>query len=272
MKTVLITGSSSGIGRDTAILFQKEGWNVAATMRRPENETELNQLENVQVLHLDATNRESIISAVNTTIETFGNFDVVVNNAGYGLAGPLEAVKPDQLTRQYDTNVFGPIYVMQATLPHFRARKSGLFINISSIGGRITLPFNTLYHGTKFALEGISEALNYELNPLGIRVKLVEPGGVKTDFAGRSLDLMSDPNITDYDEMMQKILAIFQDPSRTDTYSTGADIAKVIFRAATDGTAQIRYPAGNDAIEMLGQRPSLTDEQYVEMTAKNFGL
>ena len=272
MKTVLITGSSSGIGRDTAILFQKEGWNVAATMRRPENETELNQLENVQVLRLDATDRESIVSAINTTIETFGNLDVVINNAGYGLAGPFEAVTPDQLTRQYATNVFGPIYVMQATLPHFRSRRNGLFINISSVGGRITLPFNTLYHGTKFALEGISEALNYELNPLGIRVKLVEPGGVKTDFAGRSLDLMSDPNITDYDQMMQKILAIFQDPSRADTYSTGADIAKVIFQAATDDTDQIRYPAGNDAIQMLGQRPSMTDEEYVATTAKNFGL
>ncbi|MEM8533705.1 MAG: SDR family oxidoreductase [Chloroflexota bacterium] len=272
MKTVLITGSSSGIGRDTVIHFQREGWNVAATMRRPEDETELNQLENVQVLRLDATDRESIISAVNTTIETFGNLDVVINNAGYGLAGPLEAVKPDQLTRQYDTNVFGPIYVMQATLPHFRAQKSGLFINISSVGGRITLPFMTLYHGTKYALEGISEALNYELNPLGIRVKLVEPGGVKTDFAGRSLDMMSDPNTTDYDEITQKVLATYQEPSREDAFSTGADIAKVIFTAATDGTAQIRYPAGNDAIEMLGQRPTMSDEAYVEMTAKNFGL
>lgn len=272
MKTVLITGSSTGIGRDTAIHFQQEGWNVAATMRRPENETELNQLENVQVLRLDATDRESIISAINTTIETFGSLDVVVNNAGYGLAGPLEAVTPDQLTRQYATNVFGPIYVMQAALPHFRAQKSGLFINISSIGGRLTLPLNSLYHGTKFALEGISEALNHELNPLGIRVKLVEPGGVKTDFAGRSLDLMSDPNITDYDEIVQKVFEAFRSPSRADDYSTGADIAEVIFTAATDGTGQIRYLAGNDAKQMWEQRSAITDEQYVELMAKNFGL
>lgn len=272
MKTVLITGTSTGIGRSAVIYFQERGWNVAATMRNPENGKELQRLDHVKVMQLDVTDQSSITSAIEDTIESFGGLDVVVNNAGYGLAGPMEAVKPAQLERQYATNVFGPVYVMQAALPQFRKQQHGLFINISSVGGRITLPFNTLYHGTKFALEGISEALNFELNPFGIRVKIVEPGGVKTDFAGRSLDLMHDPEITAYDEAVQHIVSVFTDPARQEDYSTGEDIAKVIFEAATDGTPQLRYAAGKDAIQMLGARPSLSDEAYLEMMKKEFDL
>lgn len=134
------------------------------------------------------------------------------------------------------------------------------------------MPFNTLYHGTKFALEGISEALNFELNSLGVQVKIVEPGGVKTDFASRSLDLMHDPDITAYDEAMQRVVSAFTDPARQQDYSTGEDIAKVIYEAATDGTPQLRYAAGKDAVQMLGGRSSLSDEVYLEMMKKEFGI
>ena len=188
MKTILITGASSGIGLATAKHFQAAGWNVVATMRNPDSVPELQSLDRLIVLPLDVTDLSSIQAAVNATLEQFGSLDVLLNNAGYGLVGPMEAVTPAQLERQFATNVYGPIYTMQACLPHFRERKAGLIMNVTSVGGRLALPFNSLYHGTKFALEGLSESLALELAPHGIQVKLIEPGGVRTDFAGRSLD------------------------------------------------------------------------------------
>ena len=195
-KTILITGSSTGIGRAAAIKFQKEGWNVVATMRSPQKETELNQLDNVIVERLDVQELASIESAMNAGIEKFGKIDVVLNNAGYGLMGSFESAKRESIQRQYDVNVFGLFDVTRAALPHFRANKSGMFINISSVGGRITFPLISLYHSTKFAVEGFSESVHYELAPLGIKVKIVEPDGVATDFGGRSLDFQHDESLT----------------------------------------------------------------------------
>ena len=192
-KTILITGSSSGIGRATAIKFQQEGWNVIATMRSPEKESELNNLENVFVTRLDVQNIDSIESALKAGIEKFGKIDVVLNNAGYGLMGTFESASRESIRRQFDVNVFGLFDVTRAILPHFRSNKSGVIINISSIGGRMTFPMMPLYHSTKFAVEGFSESLHYELEPLGIQVKVVQPGGVATEFAGRSLEFQARP-------------------------------------------------------------------------------
>ncbi|WP_299461553.1 SDR family oxidoreductase [uncultured Microscilla sp.] len=201
MKTVLITGSSSGIGKAAVQFFQSKGWQVAGTMRRPENETELNRLDNVKLYALDVTSNESVKTAIHQAIKDFGGIDVVVNNAGYGLAGPFETATEEQIAKQYDTNLFGVMRVTREVLPHFRARKAGRFVNITSIGGLIALPFNSLYHGTKWALEGFTESLRFELEPFNIKVRLVEPGGVKTDFAGRSLVMTNtDTDIKDYDQ------------------------------------------------------------------------
>jgi NAD(P)-dependent dehydrogenase (short-subunit alcohol dehydrogenase family) len=272
-KTVLITGASSGIGRAASKYFQDKGWHVVAAMRTPKKETELTQLENVMVSRLDVTDRDSIKSSIDETLERFGGIDVVVNNAGYGLAGPMEAVTPEQIERQYATNVYGPVYVMQAALPHFREKASGVFVNVTSVGGRVSLPFNSLYHGTKFALEGISESISHELNSLGIKVKIVEPGGVRTDFAGRSLDLMSTPE-TDkvYGGMLGRAMEVFADPERSEDYSDPIDVAKVIFDASTDESGQIRFVAGKDAEMMLAERAELDDQQYMEMIAERFDL
>ena len=144
-KTILITGSSTGIGRATATYFANHGWKVAATMRTPEKESELQTHENIEVFRLDVTDQQSIDAAIASTIEAFGKIDVVLNNAGYGTAGPFEAATKDQVKRQFDTNLFGLFDVTRAALPHFRERKSGLFINISSIGGLVTLPTPTFY-------------------------------------------------------------------------------------------------------------------------------
>ncbi|WP_210731937.1 SDR family oxidoreductase [Hydrogenophaga sp. PAMC20947] len=272
MKTILITGASSGIGRATALHFQAAGWNVAATMRKPADGKDLAGLERVAVLPLDVTDRASIEAAIQATLDRFGGIDVLLNNAGYGLAGPMEAVEPAQLERQFATNVFGPVYTMQACLPHFRARSSGLIINVTSIGGRLALPFNSLYHGTKFGLEGISESLALELQPLGIQVKLVEPGGVRTDFAGRSLDFMQKPGLSAYDASLQGAMSVFRDPARGQNYSDPAQIATVIYAAATDGKPQFRYLAGDDAKEMAGSRAQLSDEAYRDWAIQEYKL
>ena len=272
MPTVLITGSSSGIGRAAALRFQSAGWNVAATMRSPERETQLNTLPNVRLYALDVTDQGAIDRTATDVVADFGGLDVLLNNAGYGLAGPLEAVEPGQLERQYATNVFGPVYLMQACLPHFRKQGSGTIVNVSSIGGRLVLPFNSLYHGTKYALEGISESLALELAPHGVVVKLIEPGGVKTDFSGRSLDLMSREGLTAYDASVQKAMQAFADPERAANYSEAEDIAEVIFGAATDGTDQLRYLAGRDAEAMAAERAGLGDEDYRKLSLERFGM
>jgi NAD(P)-dependent dehydrogenase (short-subunit alcohol dehydrogenase family) len=192
IKTVLITGASSGLGRATAKLFQTKGWNVVATMRVPDQEVELTKLERVLVTRLDVQDAQSIDSAVKAGIESFGRIDAVVNNAGYGAYGPLEATSNRSARRQFDVNVLGVLDVIKAVLPHFRSNASGTIVNISSVGGRVAFPLGTLYHGTKFAVEGMSESLKYELAPLGIRVKIVQPGGIKTDFGGRSFEFNND--------------------------------------------------------------------------------
>jgi NAD(P)-dependent dehydrogenase (short-subunit alcohol dehydrogenase family) len=272
MKTILITGASTGIGRAAAQHFQREGWQVAATMRRVEDGAALAALDHVEVIALDVTDRASIQAAVARAVERFGGVDVLLNNAGYGLAGPVEAVQPDQLERQYATNVFGPIYAMQAVLPHMRAAKHGLILNVSSIGGRLTLPFNALYHGTKYALEGISESMALELAPLGIRVKIIEPGGVKTDFASRSLDMTRADGLTAYDPSLQGAMSVFSDPTRAFAHSTAEHIAAIIYGAATDGTDRLRYLAGDDAERMAAERATLSDEDYRATITERFKL
>lgn len=272
MKTILITGASSGIGRAAVMRFQSEGWNVAATMRQPGKETELQKLSRVALLPLDVTDQKSIKAAVARTLEQFGGLDILLNNAGYGLVGPLEAVDAEQIERQFATNVYGLVYTTQACLPHFRQHASGLVINVSSIGGRLVLPFNSLYHGTKFAVEGICESLALELAPHGIRVKIVEPGGVKTDFAGRSLELMKKDELYAYDASIQRAMTVFANPDRTIAYSEASDIAEIIYTAATDGTNRLRYLAGKDAEAMIAERAQMSDEAYASWAVEHFNL
>src|SRR5215216_677679 len=181
-KTILITGASTGIGKATALLFQQRGWKVAATMRSPEKADDLKGLNNLACIRLDVTDISSIRQAITDVISQFGSIDAVVNNAGYGMVGPFEASTVEQVERQFATNVFGLMNVTRELLPHFRARGAGTFINISSMGGRITFPLYSVYHATKWAVEGFSESLQFELRQLNIKVKIVEPGPIKTDF------------------------------------------------------------------------------------------
>lgn len=268
--TILITGASTGIGKETAKLFQSKGWNVIATMRNPENETVLTQLNNLLVTRLDVLDIYSIEAAVNAGITRFGKIDVLLNNAGYGAYGPLEAFSRENIVRQFNTNVIGLLDVTRAVLPHFRANKSGIIINISSIGGKMTFPLGSLYHGTKFAVEGISEALSYEVEAFGGKVKIVEPGAVATDFSGRSLDFSNNEAFTEYQSVVEKTLAGM--PGFFANGSEAGVIANVIYTAATDGTSQLRYTAGEDAKAIIAGRAQVTDEAFMQQIKAQFGI
>lgn len=251
-------------------LFQSKGWNVIATMRKPGNETELTKLDNVLVAKLDVMDMASIENAVKQGIQRFGRIDVLLNNAGYGAYGPLESFSRERIIRQFDTNVIGLLDVTKALLPHFRQNKSGVIINISSIGGKMTFPLGALYHGTKFAVEGISESLSYEVEQFGGKVKIVEPGAIATDFAGRSFDFSNDESLTEYQPMIGKVMAAL--PAMFDQASPASLVAGVIYEAATDGTSQLRYTAGEDAKILIGNRKELDDATYIQGMKTQFNL
>jgi short-subunit dehydrogenase len=269
-KTILITGASSGIGKETAKLFQSKGWNVIATMRNPENETELNQLDNVLVAKLDVLDLGSIQKAFQDGIQKFGNIDVLLNNAGYGAYGPLETFSRDKILRQFNTNVIGLLDVTKTVLPHFRQNKKGIIINISSIGGKITFPLGALYHGTKFAVEGISESLNYEVEQFGGQVKIVEPGMIATDFAGRSFDFSNDESMHEYQKIVGALMNAL--PVMVQNASPASIVAEVIFEAATDGKNQLRYAAGEDAKVLIENRKLYDDSSFIGGIKSQFGL
>ncbi len=269
-KTILITGASSGIGKATAALFQAKGWNVVATMRAPEKETELSSLDNVLVSRLDVLDLDSIQQAIEGGIEKFGKIDVLLNNAGYGAYGPLEAFPRESIIRQFNTNVIGLLDVTRGILPHFRKHKSGIIINVSSIGGKITFPLGSLYHGTKFAVEGISEALSFEMAQIGVKVKIVEPGLIATDFGGRSFDFSNNEEMIEYQPIVGALFKSFQ--AMGSNASPATLVADVIYKAATDETNTLRYRAGLDAERLLDNRKKLDEEEFVGMVKQQFGL
>lgn len=261
MNTILITGASSGIGKATALRFQSEGWNVIATMRDPAAGADLAALDNVLVARLDVTDSASIAAAVDAGGVRFGRIDALLNNAGYGAYGPLEAFSTERIRRQFDTNVIGLLEVTKVMLPHMRANRAGTIVNISSIGGQITFPLGTLYHGTKFAVEGLSEALHYELEPLGIRVRIVEPGMIRTDFGGRSFDFAMDEALADYTPTAQAMGRLFgklaANPSAPEA------VADVIWQAVNEPGDRLRFRAGKDAETLLDRRKLEDDESFL---------
>ena len=166
----------------------------------------------------DVTDSTSITSAVAAATSRFGAIDALLDNAGYRASGPLESFEMERIRRQFDTSVFGLLEVAKAVLPHMRERKSGAIVNISSIGGQMTFPLGTLYHGTKFAVEGMSESLHYELETVGIKVKIVEPGMIATEFSGRSFDFANDPAMDEY----QPIVGTFMGAMGSDAMKPSA--------------------------------------------------
>jgi NAD(P)-dependent dehydrogenase (short-subunit alcohol dehydrogenase family) len=253
-KTVLITGASSGIGKATAEFFAERGWNVAATMRSP-NESDLaSKSKAIRLFRLDVTDPSSIEACVADVIAEFGGIDVVVNNAGYGLVGPFEAQTDAQIRRQFETNLFGVMNVTRAVLPHMRERKAGRIVNVASIAGRMTIPLYSAYCSTKWALEGFSEALWLELRHQNIKVKIIEPGVIRTDFFERSQEVATKPGLTAYDAFVSLVW-----PNVQAWEAAGAEpvvVAKSSWKASTSIWPRLRYhPNGAFLMYLRGLVP-----------------
>jgi NAD(P)-dependent dehydrogenase (short-subunit alcohol dehydrogenase family) len=263
-KTIFITGTSSGLGKLTAKYFAENGWNVAATMRTPEKETELAAYENIRIFKLDVTNPAQVKMATEQAIGTFGKIDVVVNNAGMGTYGALELAQEEDIDWQFAVNTRGPINVIRAFLPHFRANGGGMFINISSFMGITTaVPLGSLYNMSKFALEGLIEGLYYELKPLNIDLRLIEQGGSKGNSFKESIVWNTHPEITAYDELTDKLQSIMAraDESQLDD---PMEIVNVIHSLATRETNQFRNVIGTTGNQLMELRRSMPIEEYME--------
>ncbi|MEQ9815113.1 MAG: SDR family oxidoreductase [Azospirillaceae bacterium] len=266
--TILITGSSSGIGRATAEFFRDKGWNVVATMLDPDEGRDLAAADNVLVTQLDVTDNRSIVVSVAEAMHRFGEIDAVFNNAGYGSFGPLEFFTMTQIRRAFETNVLGQYAVIKAVLPHFRQRRSGTIINMSSVAGRTCFPTASVYYATKYAIEGMSESLRFELEPLGIGVKIIEPGAVNSSFI-ESMECVNDMTVSDYQKI---VTTIFKNLDNYHIAGEPWEVAEAVWAAATDGTDRLRYPVAGEAEHHLAVRASLSDNEYMAYVKRGMGL
>jgi NAD(P)-dependent dehydrogenase (short-subunit alcohol dehydrogenase family) len=270
--TVLITGCSSGFGAAATKLFASRGWNVIATMRNPADGRTLADLKNVLVLRLDVQDRDSIDKAITAGIGHFGRIDAVVNNAGYGLFSLFEPAPREAIQNQFDVNVFGAMDVTRAILPHFRANRSGTIINISSGGGVFGAALGSIYCASKFALEGFSEALAYELAGLGIKVKIIEPGvAFGTGFAARSQAEGSRVSIPeDYNAFVAHAGQIYGGMAANSEADAVEKVVQAIFTAATDGTDQLRYMPTDDIRPILTARRESSEQDFIAIVRSFF--
>ena len=242
MKTLLITGTSSGIGKETAILFAANGWNVAATVRKHEHLALYTDIENISTYVLDVKDKDSIISCIKQVIQDFGKIDVLVNNAGVYTTDPLEILPDEMIDNIIDTNLKGVIFTTKTVLEHFRKNRSGMIVNISSIAGRVTFPFQSIYHTSKWAIEGFSESLYYELHPLNIKVKIIEPGMVNTSLYNSILKIPFENYPSEYQTPFRKWHTYLM-KNYKNGYSPKLD-AKTIYRAVNNNSSKLRYTTG----------------------------
>jgi NAD(P)-dependent dehydrogenase (short-subunit alcohol dehydrogenase family) len=247
MKTVLITGCSSGYGLATARLFHANGWRVIATMRTPREDV-LPRSDRMLVVALDVTKPESIRAAV----EASGPINVLVNNAGIGLLGAFEVTPMTTVHEVFETNTFGAMAMTQAVLPQFRARRSGVIVNVTSSTTLAPMPLVAVYTASKTAIEGFTESLAFELEAFDVRVKLVEPGyGPGTSFTNNGRARMEGLIPEAYAPFAEKTFASIGQPGAVTSES---DVAQAVWRAANDSTAKLRYPAGADAVALAESR------------------
>lgn len=270
--TVFITGCSSGIGAAAVRHFAAQGWNVAATLRQPAAASFEQGTGQVAAFALDVTDPASVDAAVQQALARFGAIDVLINNAGYGLFGPFETATPEVVGRQFATNVGGVFAVTRAVLPGMRERGSGVIINVASLTGLVAMPLYSLYAASKFAVVGFSQSLSHELAPFGIRVKVFTPGAVATDFSGRSLVRTFEGDGGPYAASINKALAAFGANRSAGNAMTPEQLAQALYGAATDGSAQVLYVTGDDALAILKMRQELGDEALLAGVRQRFGL
>jgi NAD(P)-dependent dehydrogenase (short-subunit alcohol dehydrogenase family) len=275
-KVAIVTGSSSGIGFETSLLLARNGFFTYATMRNLDTSNkiiELKQKESLplEVLKLDVTDDKSVNDAIGKIANEQETIDVLINNAGYALVGPLEELSIQEFKQQFETNVFGVIRVTQSVLPIMRKQRHGTIVNISSIAGRIGFPLTAAYVSSKFALEGLSESIAYELEQFGIKVMLIEPGVIKTNFdnnlkIGKNVftanTAATNGHNSPYADITERRLAGFK--PRFKNGLPAIEVAKVILNAITsrDVTPELRYLAGNDAFKLMEIRKNKSDKEF----------
>ena len=271
-KVAVVTGSSSGIGFETSLLLARNGFYTYATMRNLNKSLKIKEIaekENLhlKVLKLDVTDDESVKDAIRQIIDESSRIDVLVNNAGYGVMGAVEDLSLNEFKSQFETNFFGVIRVTKEVIPIMRKQGNGNIINVSSVGGIIGLPLNSAYISSKFALEGWSESMRYELEQFGVDVLLIEPGVVKTNFFENVVinnNNMSSPDnkTSAYSQLTQKLFEGFVPMLNSSTSSAPSDVAEVIYQAIESNNREVRYPVGKDAVSIIKTRQKLSDKDF----------
>lgn len=262
-KTALITGCSSGIGLESALELARCGYTVHAGLRDESKDKTLKEAASkeslkINTFQIDVSDTSSIKSATNRILES-GSIDVLVNNAGYGLFGSIEDMSMKDMREQFETNFFGAVEMIKLLAPGMRAKKSGRIINISSVAGRIGFPCSPAYISSKFALEGLSESIRYELGMHGVQTVLIEPGVVKTKFMDnvRVAEMAAD---SPYKEITEKVISGIKMMAELGTQAS--EVAKIVAKAATDPNPQPRYVVGNDATMFLETKKTMTDSEF----------
>jgi NAD(P)-dependent dehydrogenase (short-subunit alcohol dehydrogenase family) len=273
-KIAVVTGSSSGIGFETSLLLAKNGFRTYATVRNPNKAKALRDISDkgelpIRVVELHVDSDKSVEDAIDRINDESKRIDVVVNNAGYALVGALEDLSMDEIKAQFETNLFGAIRVMKAVLPIMRKQQGGTIVNVSSMGGRIALPLCPAYHGTKFALEGISESMRFETDSFGVKVILIEPGTIRTNFlsnakVGQKTAVPSSPYAPKLQTMEKVWGPIF------DQGTPPEQVAKVILNAVTAHNPSVRYMVGDDAVQMMQARKGMSDLEFEGLVKQQF--
>ena len=261
-----MTGSSSGVGFETSLLLAKNGFRTYATVRNPDKAKAIRNISDkgelpIQVVELDVNSDKSVEDAIDRINDESKRIDVLVNNAGYSLIGALEDLSMEEIKAQFETNLFGAIRVMKAVLPIMRKQQGGTIVNVSSTSGRVAFPLFSVYSGTKFALEGVSESMRYETEPLGMKIILIEPGTIRSNFASNSIIgcKAAEPSspYAPLVETLQKATARIIDQG-----VPPEEVAKVILKAVTIDNPNLRYLVGNDAFQMIEARKGMSDKEF----------
>jgi len=268
-KVTIVTGCSSGIGHEISLILARNGFTTYATMRNLQKGSDLKSIAEDEKLplhfaQLDVTDENSVKKAIQTVYDEAGRIDILVNNAGYGLTGAFEDLSLDEIKAQYETNVFGLIRTTQSVLPIMRKQRSGLIVNISSGAGRFGFPTGSAYVSTKFAVEGLTESMSYELEPFGIKVILIEPGVIKTNFFNSSVlaKKSQDPN-SPYATLMKGMEDSVD--KMMENASTPQYVAEVVLHAVTNENPKLRYLAGKDVEQLVDAKRKMSDEEFVNM-------
>lgn len=270
-KVAIVTGSSSGIGYATSLLLARNRFHTYATMRNTEKSADIQEIANkeklpLQVIQLDVNDDASIRNSIKRIERENERIDVLINNAGYGLVGAFEDLSVEEIKSQFETNFFGVIRLTQQVLPIMRKQKSGIIVNVSSGAGRIGFPGMSAYVSSKFALEGLSESMSYELEPFGIKVVIIEPGVIRTNFKKNSLmskKSLDNSSISPYSSIIQKIDSSIS--SIIEHATPPEEVANAIMLAITSNNLELRYLVGNDMIMMAETKKSMSDEDFRKM-------